>query len=57
MSCLYSGAFGCAITSQMSCAWHVNRLWIGQLPSSSVGLPSGAVWYDAADNCRLKYVP
>jgi hypothetical protein len=57
-SCLpYSGIFGCAITSSMACAFHANRLVVTQLPNSSSGLPSGALWYDPADGNRVKYVP
>jgi hypothetical protein len=41
----------------MSCAFHTNRLVVTQLPSSSAGLPSGALWYDPADSNRVKYVP
>lgn len=58
ISCLpYSGVYGCGITSSMSCAFHTNRLVVTQLPNSSAGLPSGALWYDPADGNRVKYVP
>jgi hypothetical protein len=53
----YSAVFGCNITSSMACAFHTNRLVLTNLPNSSVGLPSGAVWYDPADGNRVKYVP
>ena len=53
----YSAVFGCGITTSMACAFHTNRLVLTNLPNSSVGLPSGAVWYDPADGNRVKYVP
>jgi hypothetical protein len=40
----YAGIYGCGITSALDCAWHVNRLVIANVPTSSVGLPAGAVW-------------
>ena len=47
-ACLtYSGIFGCGITARMDCAFHANRLVLTNLPTSSAGLPSGAVWNDA----------
>jgi hypothetical protein len=56
-SCAYSAVYGCGITSSMACAFHTNRIVVTQLPSSSAGLPSGAMWYDSADSNRVKYVP
>jgi hypothetical protein len=53
----YSAVFGCGITTSMACAFHTNRLVLTNLPNSSAGLPSGAVWYDPADGNRVKYVP
>ena len=43
----YAGVYGCGITTSMACAWHVNRLVIANVPLSSAGLPSGAVWSNA----------
>jgi hypothetical protein len=56
-TCANSGVFGCGITSRMSCAFHTNRIVVTQLPSSSAGLPSGAMWYDPAAGNVVKYVP
>jgi hypothetical protein len=56
-TCANSGVFGCGITSSMSCAFHTNRIVVTQLPSSSAGLPSGAMWYDPAAGNVVKYVP
>jgi hypothetical protein len=53
----YSGVFGCCITTSMACALHTNRIVVTQLPSSSAGLPSGAMWYDPAAGNVVKYVP
>ena len=52
----HSGIFGCDITSRMSCAFHSNRIVITDLPSSSAGLPVGAMWYDPSDGNTVKYV-
>jgi hypothetical protein len=35
---------GSCITAQMCCALHANTLWLGNVPTSNIGLPSGAVW-------------
>jgi hypothetical protein len=48
---------GCGITSSMACAFHANRIVVTQLPNSSSGLPSGALYYDPADGNTVKYVP
>lgn len=53
----HSAVFGCNITTSMACALHTNRLVLTNLPNSSAGLPSGALWYDPADSNRVKYVP
>jgi hypothetical protein len=45
-TCANSAVFGCGITTSMACALHVNRLVLTNLPTSSAGLPSGAVWND-----------
>jgi hypothetical protein len=52
----YSSVQGCNITSRMECAFHANRIVVTALPSSAVGLPIGAMWYDPADGNRVKYV-
>ena len=52
----HAGIFGCDITSRMSCAFHSNRIVITDLPSSSAGLPVGAMWYDPSDGNTVKYV-
>lgn len=45
-STIHNNAFivGSDITSRLACATHVNRLVITQIPTSTAGLPSGAVW-------------
>lgn len=45
-TCANSAVFGCGITTSMSCALHANRLVLTNLPTSSAGLPPGAVWND-----------
>jgi hypothetical protein len=45
-TCANSAVFGCGITTSMACALHVNRLVLTNLPTSSAGLPNGAVWND-----------
>jgi hypothetical protein len=44
------------ITSNRDCATFVNNLSIVNIPTSDVGLPSGAVWYQAG-SCVLHIVP
>jgi hypothetical protein len=56
MTCNTSGAFGCNITSVADNTFHVNKLWVGSLPNSSAGLPSGMLYYDGG-TCTVKYVP
>lgn len=38
---------GCGITTSMGCAMYTNRLVISNVPTSSAGLPAGAVWSDS----------
>jgi hypothetical protein len=47
---------GSCITANRTCATFVNNLSIFNIPTSSAGLPSGAVWKDAANGNVLKIV-
>lgn len=53
----YSVVMGCCITSSLECALHVNRIVAKSLPTSAAGLPSGAMWRDAAAGNVVKIVP
>ena len=48
---------GSNITADWACATFVNNLSIKNIPTSSVGLPSGAIWRDSANDNVLKIVP
>jgi hypothetical protein len=48
---------GSNITSDRSCATFVNNISIKNIPTSSAGLPSGAVWRDSTAGDVLKIVP
>ena len=45
---IHSDSFiaGSEICSVSSCTLHANKLWLGNLPTSSAGLPAGTVWND-----------
>ena len=47
---------GTCICANRMCTLHVNNLSIMDIPNSSAGLPSKAVWFDST-TCTLKMVP
>jgi hypothetical protein len=53
-TCNYAYVFGCNLTANLSCALSVNNLSIRNIPTSSAGLPSGAVWRSGT---QLNIVP
>jgi hypothetical protein len=46
-SCYHSYVIGVGITTDRQCTTFVNNLSIKNIPTSSAGLPSGAVWSNA----------
>jgi hypothetical protein len=55
-SCACSFIVGSNITSDRVCTTFVNNLSIKTIPTSSAGLPSGAVWRCTTDN-TLRIIP
>ena len=47
---------GSNICAVAACTLHANCLWLGSLPTSSVGLPTGSIWVDAGAGNVLKIV-
>jgi hypothetical protein len=46
----YTYVLGCNIIANRGCTMHVNQLSIRNIPTSSAGLPSGAVWRCTLNN-------
>jgi hypothetical protein len=56
--CGYADSFiaGSCICAVAACTLHANCLWLGSIPTSSVGLPTGSVWVDTTAGNVLKIV-
>jgi hypothetical protein len=55
--CACAFIVGSNITANRACATFVNNLSIMNIPTSSAGLPSGAIWRDTTAGDVLKIVP